>query len=245
MSDVMEVREPSIGQNIKTIESITGDVFEYDGKDFIGDIHPEADATKFEIIEVNPMIVANLYKCELNNPYHMIVNSITPLDKSYVPENLYKPNVRFATDDDVEKNYMEYVAGISLEKLFQAALEDGIRLIAVSGYRQYKRQEVLYNSAIANMGRNQRTTASAGTSEHQTGLAMDLNQLNVSFGETKEGKWVARNAHKFGYIVRYPKDKEDITGITYEPWHIRYVGMELAKVCYEQNLTLEELIRCC
>ena len=86
----------------------------------------------------------------------------------------------------------------------------------------------------------------AGTSEHQTGLAIDISCptmngiLTDKFGETKEGKWVAENSYKYGFIVRYPKNKSNITGYGYEPWHIRYVGTELAKYLFDNNITLDE-----
>lgn len=196
-------------------------------------------------ITANFKLNPTLYKCDLNNPFHILVNNEILLDENYAPVQLYKPNVKFATDADVDKNYMEYEAGKALEKLFEQAKLEGIQLIAVSGYRSYERQVQLYNAAIEKDGADQINTAKPGSSEHQTGLAMDINMLEERFAQTAEGKWAEENAHKFGFIIRYPKDKVHITEITYEPWHLRYAGEELATFCYENNLTLEELDKCC
>ena len=93
-----------------------------------------------------------------------------------------------------------------------------------------------------------RTSAKAGQSEHQTGLAMDITlkslnyELTTSFGNTAEGKWVEKNAHNYGFIIRYPEGKEDITGYSYEPWHIRSVGVDLATKIYNSGLTYEEYL---
>ena len=85
-----------------------------------------------------------------------------------------------------------------------------------------------------------KVSAREGHSEHQTGLAVDINSVSESFAKTKEGKWLANNSYKFGYILRYPKGKEDITGYSYEPWHFRYVGVKVATAVYESGLTFDE-----
>lgn len=187
----------------------------------------------------------NLAKCLANNPYHILINKQVSLSKDYKPSNLVMPNVRFASPGNLEKNYMEYNAAKALEKMFDEAKQQKIRLTAVSGYRSYSRQEQLYKAAVAKEGVNQRGTAKPGESEHQTGLAMDINSISQSFGNTKEGIWLAQNAHKYGFIIRYPKGKEHITGYMYEPWHIRYVGNELAEYCYTHQVALEEVEYCC
>ena len=184
-------------------------------------------------------------RCGINNPYHVLINQEHPLTPDYKPSNLVIPNVTFETSGNIEKNYMESTAAAALEQLFEAANAENIRLVAISGYRSYSRQRVLYNTAVRRYGSSQQGTAKAGASEHQSGLAMDLNSLYQSFGNTKEGKWLAQNAHHYGFIIRYPKNKTAITGYIYEPWHIRYVGTELAAYCYKNNLTLEEIKVCC
>lgn len=187
----------------------------------------------------------NLFKCGENNPYHMIVNKQHKLSSNYKPDNLIVPNVKFASSGNLEKNYMEATAGKALERMFNDAKKQGVTLVAVSGYRSYDRQSQLYNNAVKNFGVNQIGSAEPNASEHRTGLAMDINSVEQSFANTLEGKWLANNCHKYGFIIRYPKGKTNITGYMYEPWHVRYVGEELATYCHTNNLTLEEVTRCC
>ena len=137
----------------------------------------------------------------------------------------------------------------ALEEMFAAAKEDGINLSIVSGYRSYSKQSSIYGRKKAENGQEaaDRVSARPGTSEHQLGLAMDLakrgsSQLNTSFGKTKEGQWVSENAHKFGFIVRYMEGYEDVTGYMYEPWHVRYVGPEMAEAIYESGVPMEMYI---
>ena len=124
------------------------------------------------------------------------------------------------------------------------AKNDGINLEVISGYRSYSRQNTLYNNYVNRDGKDKADTYSArpGHSEHQTGLAADINSLSQSFENTKEGKWLNDNCYKYGFIIRYVKGKEDITGYIFEPWHIRYVGRELSEKLYNNGdwITLEE-----
>ena len=114
----------------------------------------------------------------------------------------------------------------------------------LSGYRSYTTQQNLYNNYVATYGQEEADTFSAkpGTSEHQTGLAMDVGWIDDAYGETASGKWLAENCHKYGFIIRYPKGKEDITGYKYEPWHIRYLGVDIATDVYQSGLCLEEYL---
>ena len=114
----------------------------------------------------------------------------------------------------------------------------------VSGYRSYYDQKSTYNYWVSVYGQKDADTISArpGHSEHQTGLAFDITSLNSSYGETEEGIWLRENCFKYGFIIRYPKGKEHITGYAYEPWHIRYVGVEHATYIMNNNLTLEEYL---
>ena len=126
----------------------------------------------------------------------------------------------------------------------EAAANEGIKLEIISGFRSYEKQQQTYQSWVNTYGREYADTISArpGYSEHQSGLAMDLNSLKFAFADTKEGKWLAENCWKYGFIIRYPEDKEDVTGYKYEPWHIRYLGKETAKKVYESGLCLEEYL---
>lgn len=180
----------------------------------------------------------------------VLVNKNRNLPSDYVPDDLVFPNVRFTFEGFDEKKQMRKEAAEALEELFKAAEEEGIYLFAVSGYRSYNRQKYLFDTRAARDGFEEanKLTAYPGQSEHQTGLAMDVScqsvgfDLTQKFGQTVEGIWLKENAHKFGFIIRYQEDKVDITGYSYEPWHIRYVGKEAAKEIYERNITLEEYL---
>ena len=124
------------------------------------------------------------------------------------------------------------------------ALEEGLYLYISSGYRSYSLQRRLYRRYVREDGMEfaDRYSARPGHSEHQTGLAFDLNTISESFGESEEGKWVAANCYKYGFILRYPEEKEAVTGYMYEPWHLRYLGTELATAVYNSGLCLEEYL---
>lgn len=203
------------------------------------------DASYFnEIIQVDGKNV-------IQNPDNLLilVNKVYTLSEEYEPEDLVRPNVAFSFgNQDVEKSYLRQEAAAAIEKMFEAAANDGFQLYAISGYRSYDRQEANYNEHVNRIGEEEtiKIVAYPGRSEHQTGLAMDISsesanfRLNEQFGETDEGKWLMENAHKYGYILRYPKGMETITGYNYEPWHYRYVGVDIASEMYEHQLTLEE-----
>lgn len=192
---------------------------------------------------------SNVVIIESPEVYDVLVNKKRTLPQDYIPEDLVKITEVPTVLDNPEINQLREAAYLALIELFEAAKEEqNYQLYARSGYRSYSTQASLYNSYVANRGQAaaDKFSAKPGQSEHQTGLSMDITceamnfQLDDTFGETDEGKWVAENAHRFGFIIRYPKGKEDITGYMYEPWHIRYLGNELAKEVYESNLTLEE-----
>ncbi|MBB6446531.1 M15 family metallopeptidase [Bacillus benzoevorans] len=187
----------------------------------------------------------------IQNPENILVlvNKEYGLPDGYAPADLVRPNVAFSFgDQDIEKSYMRKEAAMALEKMFTEAANHNLQLYAVSGYRSYERQVEVFNNEVQNVGREQavQVVAVPGNSEHQTGLSMDISSasansaLSEQFGETPEGKWLVENAHKFGFILRYPKGKEAITGYQYESWHFRYVGVESASGIYENGLTLEE-----
>lgn len=135
-------------------------------------------------------------------------------------------------------------ANYALGNLQTAAGEAGYSMPLISGYRSFDKQDGLYRNYAARDGKQMADTYSAwpGHSEHQTGLAFDIGALDDNFGETAAGKWLAENAHKYGFIIRYPKGKESITGYQYEPWHVRYLGIETATAVYESGLCLEEYL---
>lgn len=178
----------------------------------------------------------------------VLINKEIALPKDYEPEDLVVPNVKFYFSHYEEKKLLRKEAAEALEELFLASVQEELNLCAVSGYRSYNRQYTIFTSNVRKNGLEETLKFSAmpGFSEHQTGLSMDVstpslgNLLVERFEDTKEGQWLAQKAHEFGYIIRYPKNKEDITLYTYEPWHIRYVGIDLATYLYENDLCLEE-----
>ncbi|WP_077623166.1 M15 family metallopeptidase [Sediminibacillus massiliensis] len=186
----------------------------------------------------------------VDNPKSLdvLVNKQRKLPDGYEPPDLVEPDVPFYFDEEHEKRHLRKEAATALEELFDAAEGAGLDIVAASGYRSYERQKVIYQSNVDKMGQEKADKLSArpGTSEHQTGLAMDVTSAEMAFSlqqtfkQTDEGSWLAENAHKFGFIIRYPEGKTDITGYSYEPWHIRYVGEEIATEIYQKNITLEE-----
>ncbi|HAK43733.1 MAG TPA: D-alanyl-D-alanine carboxypeptidase [Clostridium sp.] len=179
----------------------------------------------------------------------LMVNRDNPLDKNFVPKNLVTPNTKFIGNGDPNVNKLEAVAAIALENLFQAAKNEGINLLGVSGYRDYNYQKKLYDNAVISSGKEyaDKYTAKPGASEHQTGLAMDIlsedyQVLDDGFNNTDAYRWIEKNCSKYGFIIRYPKGKENITGYNYEPWHLRYVGKKAAEEIMKNKITLEEYI---
>ena len=178
----------------------------------------------------------------------ILVNKTYTLSPDYTPSDLVIPNIDFCFREISEKRYLRKEAADAITELFQQAFNDGISLSGVSGYRSYDRQYEIYVSNLIRRGPDNTNlySAMAGSSEHQTGLAMDVSTKSVNyrldddFADTKEGQWLADNCYRYGFIIRYPADKTHITGYAYEPWHIRYVGVELATYLTENHLTLDE-----
>lgn len=165
----------------------------------------------------------------------IIVNKTYSLPSNFVPNNLVTINGYIRIVDYVKDAY-------NVLKSDSSVL--GLNIYASSGYRSYSDQKYIYDNYVRMDGMVKADTysARAGYSEHQTGLAIDLNTVDMSFDGTSESNWLKDNCWKYGFIIRYPKDKENITGYMYEPWHIRYVGKELARVLYNNGnwLSLEE-----
>ncbi|WP_253805470.1 M15 family metallopeptidase [Fictibacillus arsenicus] len=184
------------------------------------------------------------------NDMLIVANKERNLPEDYEPADLVIPDVPFPFKEDLPKKKLRKEAASSVEDLFKAAEEQGLELLAQSGYRSYDTQVSIfaYNADQFGEEKANQTSAQPGQSEHQTGLSLDVTspqvnyQLVEEFGETKEGKWIAENAYKYGFIIRYLKGKEDITGYQYEPWHLRYVGKEHAKEIHESGITLEEYL---
>jgi len=157
------------------------------------------------------------------------INGVLIVNKTYSLPKDYNPGV-------------DATAESAFKKMQSAAATEGLNIYISSGFRSYDYQSGLYERYAQRDGyaAADRYSARPGHSEHQTGLAFDLNSIDDSFADTKEGKWVAENCHKYGFIIRYPKGKEEITGYMYESWHIRYLGVDMATKVYESGKTLEE-----
>ena len=171
----------------------------------------------------------------------VLVNKKYYLPENYIPNDLELVSVKYAN----ENKYLRKEAKGAFEALSETAKKQGYTIIAVSTYRPYEYQKKLYQEYVSTMGSDyaEHCSAKPGHSEHQTGLAVDVEGSNHDYDDfenSKEFAWMKKNAHLFGFILRYPEGKTTITGFKYEPWHYRYVGKDVAKIIYEENLTLEE-----
>lgn len=180
--------------------------------------------------------------------YLVLVNSKNPMEEGYVPE-LTELEPDYSVDSRIAD---------AAKKMLKDAKKAGMQIVICSAYRSVERQEQVFNDSLKdrlNQGMsywdafadNRLSVAEPGTSEHALGLALDLisnqyTELDKGQEDTKEAKWLKENCHKYGFILRYPPEKTDITGIIYEPWHYRYVGVEHAAKIMESGLTLEEYL---
>lgn len=187
--------------------------------------------------------------------YLVLVNWDNPIESEAVDlvrisDVMDRNTVSFNTE-----HYIDRTTGIAADKMFEEAQADGVTgYIINNAYRSVESQTAIWerriqqDSSYGNDPYNNPVKAMPGNkSEHSTGLAVDIlcqghNKADDAFGETAEGGWLAENAHKHGFILRYPKDKEHITGVIYEPWHFRYVGIDAATEIYEQGWCLEEYL---
>lgn len=184
-----------------------------------------------------------------DDSYTVLVNKFNHLSDSYTPDDLVTIAVPTVLENP-EVNQMREEAANALADMFDTAEENDFFLFARSGFRSYDTQVHLFNGYAEEHGEEAANTYSAkpGFSEHQTGLVMDITsesvqfQLTEHFGDTPEGEWVKDNAHHFGFIIRYPEGKEKVTGYVYEPWHLRYLGEDVAEMVYESNKTYEEFL---
>lgn len=165
----------------------------------------------------------------------VIANKTYSLPSNFAPNNLVAINGYIKVVDYVKDAFLS---------LSSDAKAIGLNIYASSGYRSYSNQKYIYENYVSMDGKENadRYSARAGYSEHQTGLAIDVNTIDMTFDNTSESVWLRENAYKYGFIIRYPKGKEEITGYMYEPWHIRYVGKELSNKLYKDGsyITLEE-----
>ena len=180
-------------------------------------------------------------KTDVSKNTLMLVNKYNYLDETYVPEDIKDISNYYAYDD----NSIREEALNAYKEMWNAAKKEDLTLIVSSSYRTYETQNKLWTSRANALGKASADeyTARAGFSEHQTGLALDIlthNTILNEFENTDEFKWLNEHAHEYGFILRYPKDKEDITGYSYESWHYRYVGKEVATKIKKLNITFDE-----
>lgn len=188
---------------------------------------------------------------DVDNGYLILVNKEkgNRLPADYEPADLQR--VSYVAEDRSPAGWtMRKEAAEQFDRLSEAAAADGINIVVTTAYRSYDFQKSLFTAYAARDGEEaaSRYSARPGESEHQTGLTADLSTDEIDYangseyGGTRAGKWTAENCWKYGFIIRYPKDGEAITGYTYEPWHIRYVGKTAAKEIFDEGTTLEQYI---
>lgn len=179
----------------------------------------------------------------------ILVNKTHSITQDYKPDDL-TAILYFAADRAEATRYMRTEAAEHFHEMVEAAADEGLTLVMTTAYRSYGFQKMLFDNYVTQKGEEEanKTSAKPGESEHQTGLAVDItspsvdNQLTVTFGSTPEGQWIAENAHRFGFILRFPESSQSITGYSFEPWHFRYVGFTAAEMIYERGITLEEFL---
>ena len=178
---------------------------------------------------------SSIKQANIQNSYYVLVNKYNYLNKNFVPKNLVK----------IDNTKLDIIAAREFENMRKEAKSENLNIVAISGYRSYEYQDNLYNKYVEHDSKEKADTYSArpGHSEHQTGLAVDISdgkKAYTEFQNTKEFEWMQKNAYKFGFILRYPKEKEYITGYVYESWHYRYVGLEIALYIKKHNITFDE-----
>ena len=185
------------------------------------------------------------FKADTSLDTAMLVNKYYILDGSYAPEDLVTVPQTYSWGDAGSQKVRE-VAYTAFLDMWNAANEAGYYLMVSSSYRSYEEQEEVYNNYKNSSGERYADSIAArpGSSEHQTGLTLDIfsrtNTNRATFAGSAEADWLANNSYKYGFILRYPEDKVDITGYSYEAWHFRYVGEDIATYIYEHDITFEE-----
>jgi len=178
----------------------------------------------------------------------VVVNKGRTLPSGYIPANLTVPDVPLRLTASASEMHLRQDTASALEAMFGAAKSQGVGLMLASGYRSYSAQSSVYSSYVSQSGVAQADTFSArpGHSEHQTGLAADIEPLSRAceveqcFESTPEGRWLAANSYRYGFVIRYQKAAQDLTGYEYEPWHVRYVGDDLAQQLQRSGQTMEQ-----
>jgi len=189
---------------------------------------------------LEPEILAN------RTGFITLVNRDSLLDPDYEPLDLQVVNVRCVSA--IRGKTLRKAALEAMRQMFDAAEADGFKLYLKSVYRSYQTQKTIYDDRIRKIGRDDGVVAYPGSSDHQTGLGADIlnyewtkkSGMTPAFAETAEAQWMADHCHEYGFIIRYEEDKQELTKIIYEPWHLRYVGKETAAYMKEKHYCLEE-----
>ena len=182
------------------------------------------------------------YETDISKDTSMLVNKYYLLSKDYIPNDLVTISKDYSWGDDQK---VRKVAMDAFIEIWNAAKENGYYLMISSSYRTYEEQEIVYNNYQKQGSKYADSIAARpGASEHQTGLTLDIfsktNSNRKTFKDSEEAKWLKENSYKYGFILRYPEDKVNVTGYNYESWHFRYVGKKIAKEVYEKNITFDE-----
>lgn len=196
-----------------------------------------------------PVFNKKMHSLDDPNSIWVVVNKLRPLKPtSYIPSDLISPNIALRLSAVSAEMQVRKITAEALAAMFSAAKSQDINLMLASGYRSYATQAAIYSTEVRNYGQAtaDKESARPGYSEHQTGLAADIEsasrlcEIQTCFANLPEGKWLADHAYEFGFIVRYPSGAESIVGYKYEPWHMRYVGKDLAAEIHKTHQTLEE-----
>lgn len=251
-NDALREKEATTSQNTQTTEKGNSKKPEASEKGNAPDTTAEATSDTTASETTQPVTAAVAQPGTMDNPtiitideekwYMTLVNSSYRIPDDYEPDLVYVCGSGERLDRKVAEHY---------EEMYNAAKKEGINLAPCSGYRSYELQERNYNNKVSfyesqgYSNKDAKVKAATiimppGSSEHNLGYAMDIVCVDEWFEDTAEFKWLTENAADYGFIMRYPKDKQDITKVIYEPWHWRYVGVELAKELKDSGLVLEE-----
>lgn len=206
----------------------------------------QQDTAKFPAKSESTAASFNKKELSLDDPKSLwiIVNKQRPLDPpDFAPDDLTVPDVSLRNSRASDEMKLRKPAATALKQMLDAASKEYTDLLLASGYRSYGLQKGVYNRYVKTEGQASADSQSArpGHSEHQTGLAVDVGaknrvcELEECFGITPEGKWVAANAYKYGFVIRYQKNTQNVVGYIYEPWHLRYVGTKLSNEIHKQD----------
>lgn len=198
----------------------------------------EGNCTVTVASSANPEVKANVNVKVEAAPDVPVADGVTYIDGILIA------NKSYALPASYNPGGLTGECSAAFQQLVNGAAADNINIYLSSGFRSYDYQAQIYNNYVAMDGQANADTYSArpGHSEHQTGLAIDCNIIDDSFTGTPEAIWLENHCHEYGFIIRYPKSKESITGYKYEPWHIRYLGVEKAKAVHDSGLCLEEYL---